>query len=584
MTQQQANTVHEQLAVEMFWNVRLGVAALVPTLGLYYLLLTLDSGFEKHIFWALTSAAILLIANCYFFFGEFWIKDSARRVFMANTLITVSAAVVGTSFLTQIPHVKDAQILLTIYAMAVGILGAAAFVFSCHPYSYLLFSISLVGPMLVWLLLAPLLGQKIQGTLFLVYIGTMAFLSFKDYGRRVQLRTALQTVTNLKNQQDGDYFLTSLLISPLSINAAQASEGVKIEFFSEQKKKFSFKNRAYEIGGDINIAHALTLGGKQCTIILNADAMGKSIQGAGGVLVLGSAFQTIMDRTRARNDLSSLSPERWIKETFIQLQKNFESFQGSMLVSVFLGVLENQTGALYWVNAEHPQAVVLRNHKASFLPFDKQFRKLGTPDMMSQVSLSTYMLEPGDVLIVGSDGRDDIHLNSSTPYSRTINEDEYLFLRSVEKAQGKLADVRDQIASHGEITDDLTMIRVEFTGSAPEHDSLKLKHSAISAFKGRHFIEALDQAKQYILHQPLDNPLVYLAAAACFRLDQLEAGIELAERLRMREPENAKYLELLIELHLKAKNKAAALKFFGAIEFAHPTHAKIGAWRKRLAS
>lgn len=584
MKKQHDENVAEHMIKDMFWNLRLGVAAITPVMVLYYILLAIDSSISNHLTFASITGLWIVILNVYFFLGEDWVKDFERRTFVANAVITGAVTTIGIGFLLQVPNIKDPQILLTTYGLAIGVLGAAAFFFSCNKYTYVLFGVGWISPLVGWLLLSPNVGQKVFGMMFVFYVAAMAFLSLKDYNRRVALIKALQTVTNLKKQQDGDYYLTSLLIKPLAINTAHGQEGMKIDFFSDQKKKFSFKDRSFEIGGDINIAHSLALGGKECSVILNADAMGKSIQGAGGALVLGSVFQSIMDRTRARSELSNVSPERWMKETFIQLQRVFESFEGSMLVSVFFCIIENASGAMYWVNAEHPQAVLLRGGKASFLPFDKQFRKLGTPDMSSKVSLSTYMLAPGDVLIVGSDGRDDIDLKTGAAHGRTINEDEYLFLRSVEKAGGDLARVRDEIASHGEITDDLTMIRVEFKGSRALQDSGKLRQNAVSAFKSRRFPEAIEKALPYLSLQPLDNQLVYLAAVASFRMGQYGAGIDFAERLRMREPENARYLALLIELYLKSNNRIAARKLLDAMRFAHPTHVRLAVWEAALAA
>ena len=52
-----------------------------------------------------------------------------------------------------------------------------------------------------------------------------------------------------------------------------------------------------EIGGDMNAGYALRLQGEKYTLVVNADAMGKSLQGAGGVLVLGSAIRSLIERT-----------------------------------------------------------------------------------------------------------------------------------------------------------------------------------------------------------------------------------------------------------------------------------------------
>ena len=49
-----------------------------------------------------------------------------------------------------------------------------------------------------------------------------------------------------------------------------------------QYKTFQFKMRDEEIGGDLCILHKISLCGREHAVFLNADAMGKSIQGADG--------------------------------------------------------------------------------------------------------------------------------------------------------------------------------------------------------------------------------------------------------------------------------------------------------------
>jgi hypothetical protein len=201
-----------------------------------------------------------------------------------------------------------------------------------------------------------------------------ATLEKKVEDRTRELTESLKKVNELKVQQDGDYFLTSLLIKPLGRNFAQ-SDTVQIEFLTKQKKKFEFKNRHHEIGGDLSAAHNITLQGRRYIVYMNSDAMGKSIQGAGGALVLGSLFQSIIERTKLSQLISNQSPERWLKNTFVELHKIFESFDGSMLVSLIMGLIDEENGFMYHMNAEHPWIVLYRDEKTEFLNNDLDFRK-----------------------------------------------------------------------------------------------------------------------------------------------------------------------------------------------------------------
>ena len=112
----------------------------------------------------------------------------------------------------------------------------------------------------------------------------------------------------------GDYFLNSLLLEPLHANHS-SSDLVSVEFFLKQKMGFQFRKWEKEIGGDICFSHNINLNGKEYIVFFNADAMGKSIQGAGGAIVLGAVFGSIVGRTRF------LSKE---KATYPELQSFFE--------------------------------------------------------------------------------------------------------------------------------------------------------------------------------------------------------------------------------------------------------------------
>ncbi|HNO27068.1 MAG TPA: PP2C family protein-serine/threonine phosphatase, partial [Leptospiraceae bacterium] len=261
-------------------------------------------------------------------------------------------------------------------------------------------------------------------------------LMCKSISSEIEKRRAMEEVHRIKLQQDGDYFLTSLLIKPLAQHRVESSH-FSVEFLLKQKKEFKFKNRENEIGGDICIAHSLQLRGRQHIVFLNADAMGKSLQGAGGALVMGSVFGSIIERTKIAEPYRNLYPEQWLSAVFTELQKIFESFDYSMLVSVALGVIEDDTGLLYYINAEHPSLVLYRDDTVEFIENKYQYYKLGTVPQ-NRISINTFQLKPGDVIIAGSDGRDDIYLQTDEAGNKKLNYDEQMFLHHVKNGQGRL--------------------------------------------------------------------------------------------------------------------------------------------------
>jgi hypothetical protein len=225
-----------------------------------------------------------------------------------------------------------------------------------------------------------------------------------------ELHDTLDEVNTIKEQQDGDYFLTSLLIKPLTGNKS-ITKNFSIEIIERQKKHFMFRNRHSEIGGDLSVVQEINLKGKNYIVFMNADAMGKSIQGAGGALVMGTVFKSVVTRTQQIPSMQNRHPERWLKDCFMELQDVFISFDGSMLLSAVIGLIDEATGTMYFLNAEHPWVVLYRDEKASFIENELLLRKIGFTDSeisMNHFTIKVFQFDVGDTIFVGSDGRDDI--------------------------------------------------------------------------------------------------------------------------------------------------------------------------------
>jgi hypothetical protein len=273
--------------------------------------------------------------------------------------------------------------------------------------------------------------------------------------RTSELNKSLQEIKELKLKQDADYFLTTLLVNPLQRDENK-SKNVKSETYTNQKKKFDFKNKTYQIGGDISICDNIKINGRQYTIVLNGDAMGKSIQGAGGAIVLGILFRTILNRSK--DIVISQTSEKWLEGVFLEMQRAFESFGGSMFASTFIGLIDDFSGIFYYINAEHPGIVLYRDGKACFLEHSNVTRKLGTPE--NQLQVHCFQLKDNDIVFAGSDGRDDLLLyeNGSSSY----NQDENLFLKQIEESNGHLFTLVYNIMEKGEITDDLSILKLQY--------------------------------------------------------------------------------------------------------------------------
>ncbi|BDA80460.1 serine phosphatase [Leptospira kobayashii] len=288
-------------------------------------------------------------------------------------------------------------------------------------------------------------------------------LEAKVKERTKELQEKMDEIHKLKVQQDGDYFLTSLLAKPLFFNANK-STNIKSDFFVHQKKTFEFRNKTGDLGGDICITGNLKLGKpddfRRYTMVMNGDAMGKSMQGAGGSLVMGVVMNSIIARSAGNKRILNRTPEEWLTDVYEEVNSVFKSFSGTMVISATVMLIDDETGKVWYFNAEHPFSILYRDGKASFIETELKLRKLGL-DSEYPFEVQTFQLLPGDNLIIGSDGRDDIDLTPDEDV-RTINEDEFQVLKYVEQANGDIYKVEALIKESGEITDDISMMSIIF--------------------------------------------------------------------------------------------------------------------------
>ncbi|MCC5815390.1 MAG: tetratricopeptide repeat protein [Leptospira sp.] len=399
--------------------------------------------------------------------------------------------------------------------------------------------------------------------------------------RTDELNKTLQEVQALKEAQDGDYYLTSLLLEPLQFNNNN-THNVVTDFFVEQKKKFKFRKWNSQIGGDICITDSIKLNGREYTVFMNGDAMGKSIQGAGGALVFGVVFNSGIMRSKIEKN-SKVHPEIWLKERFLDLQNVFMTFDGSMYISVCMGLVDDVTGLMYYINAEHPWTVLYRDGKASFLEEELTLRKLGTPGQEDRFAIRVFQMMPGDVVFAGSDGRDDI-LITQDDGGTIMNEDEYEYLKRVEDASGDLNKIVGLLKDQGAITDDLSILRISFKEGREEEEIISIPYEVEEAiqegydlvqvgkeqealerieglihseesypellkllgniyFNRKEYLKALDCFLSYSEINPGDNEYIYVISNTYRLLGQLNEAADYGERLYLRDSEN--YLNLI---------------------------------------
>ena len=427
--------------------------------------------------------------------------------------------------------------------------------------------------------------------------------------KNIEVNEQMAEVQRLKVQQDADYFLTSLLTKPFGTDKVR-NEKFKIEKLIRQKKKFEFKKRKDEIGGDICITDEIVLKGKKYIVFINADAMGKSLQGAGGILVFSSAVNSILSRNRASVSFQNIFPETWLKNLFIDIHHVFETFNGSMLISGITGLIDEENGFMYWMNAEHPNMVLYRDDTARFLESEEAYMKFGTEGVNRVMMVSTFHLLPGDIIISGSDGRDDIGLGQDESGHAVINSDESLFLRHVETAKANLDIIYENLKAFGEITDDLSLLKIGYSEMIdstvkdasylsrleqakrfytkrafeqaekllreayrdfPKYkDSLRLLLRIL--YEEKRFAEIILLIEDYVNACPWDLRFILLGAVAFSKTGNYKMGIAYSERYKLRDPHSVKNLFILYELYFNDGNYEKALPVLDRILELEPTN------------
>ncbi|WP_409036300.1 SpoIIE family protein phosphatase [Leptospira levettii] len=402
---------------------------------------------------------------------------------------------------------------------------------------------------------------------------------------------AILEVSRLKSQQDGDYYLTSLLTRPLS-GIRNHSKSVSFLSYVKQKKSFHFKNREYELGGDICVTDQIVLRGRSYCVFANGDAMGKSMQGAGGVLVFGTAFRALIERTNREGVLSTYYPERWLHTALNDLNNVFEGFDGSMSMSLLFGLVDEKNGYMYYINAEHPFPIRYREGKAQFLSEQATNFKLGM--QTERAKIETCWIRPGDTIILGSDGRDDLDLGLDASQKRVINFDHTSILKQVEETKADVIALGFRLQSIGELTDDLSFLSIKFQPMEPPRRNFRSESidKSIHLVEKNQNVEALQVLEKelaienenplfwkvlYQLYRKLGRYSLAGQAAESFsnvhpsglqmiwngvfqyaKAGMIEEAIDLAERIYSRKPDILPVLKVLIKLYQKSKRPERA--------------------------
>jgi tetratricopeptide (TPR) repeat protein len=303
--------------------------------------------------------------------------------------------------------------------------------------------------------------------------------------------------------------------------------------------------------------------------------MGKSLQGAGGAIVFGSVFFSIIERTKSSLADKNISPERWLKNTFIELHKVFLTFDCTMLVSAVIGLVEEDTGVLYFINSEHPSIALYGDNVCNLLEKEIYFTKLGSPVASNKLFISLQQLHKEDSIFVGSDGRDDFALNDLS-----LNQDEKEFLYTVQEAKGDLKKIYEITCRKGILIDDFSLMRITYLQEKINYDYLR--NLSIENIEAQNFSEAIKYGEEYIYKNPIDSEFLFRLGQLYKQEENFIAAIKCFERLRLRNPYHVENQLALMEALISSNNFTRAKKISSETEKIASKHFTLLVLKNRL--
>ena len=210
-------------------------------------------------------------------------------------------------------------------------------------------------------------------------------------------------------------------------------------------------------------------------------------------------------------------------------------------------------------------------------------------------------MQPGDIILTGSDGKDDVFLGTNPEGGRIINDEETWILKKVEDGKGDLKKIYTSISQSGELTDDLSLLRVEYDSHVmdfvidldmEEVDAMLLEAKEFQNRKGHpkaieilenaykksrnhiqlnktlinlhlhagNFRRAAKLAESFSENYPNEFDYIYIASFAYKRAALFEKALEAADRLKLRYPDMLKNLTNLAEIYFFLKDYKKSLE------------------------
>lgn len=139
-------------------------------------------------------------------------------------------------------------------------------------------------------------------------------------------------VSQIKYQRKADLYLMYQLFQPLQ-NFFVTSPNFIVYSVTYQFFSFEFKGEFFRLGGDYLYLKELNIKSRKFLFFINADAIGKSLLGFGGIIVLSSVLSEILKRTETNKTEQKRYPDTWLKYVSMDIQEVLSGFEGFMMIS-----------------------------------------------------------------------------------------------------------------------------------------------------------------------------------------------------------------------------------------------------------
>lgn len=381
----------------------------------------------------------------------------------------------------------------------------------------------------------------------------------------LNLKFSIKKIYQLKKKRQADYYLLYNLFQFLK-NFNYQSEIIAIEYYTQQYEKFKFKSIKFYLGGDFIFFNQIRLKNRNFTFFLNADAMGKSLLGLTGIIVLITIIYAVLKRTQNRSIEKERYPETWLKYTSLELEEVFSVFHGYMMISAVLGLLDEENGLLYLINFDHPKPILKRGNDYKFVE-SKIYKKIGFPEEIQNFEITRIPVFYGDILFIGSDGKDEVLIH------HTINQDETFALELLKESNGEIMTFIEKLNQRAKIIDDISMIKITYRNNVvlnkiydikniqfytKEFDlwTISVKTEFFNLLKNRQYQDIIDKFHFLVENYPFDDNILYWYSYSCRKLKFYTRATEIGERLMNFNKNHKKNIINLIYCYEKMKQES----------------------------